>query len=89
MKDQNLQAKIAENNKEKVVYIIDYVYFRSNKNADVKMVNSAFFSQKKHIMKPQPSVLRHCRFVQLPELQSVVIIHHKLLANKFSAKNIF
>lgn len=36
----------------KVGYLIDYLYFRLNKNAGIKMVNSGVFSQKKHIMKP-------------------------------------
>jgi hypothetical protein len=45
---------MTENNDEKVVYIIDYVYFRQNKNADIKMVKLGVFSQKKYIMKPQP-----------------------------------
>ena len=36
----------------KAGYLIDYLYFRLNKNAGITMVNSGVFSQKKHIMKP-------------------------------------
>ncbi len=38
---------MTENNDVKVVYLIDYVYFRQNKNADIKMVKLGVFSQNK------------------------------------------